>query len=112
MNRSELFANYDNFDREITTVSQEEFYSNFNKDTYHNRENGNTCIQKYAIDGYNYYFYSTVYNVGWQGDMDADCYICKVKTLTKAEIEHYSSIFTRPNNYDAVDYAQPEIAGY
>ena len=112
MNRSELFANYDNFGEEITKISQEEFYSNFNKDTYYNYSNGNTCIQKYAIDGYEYCIYSTVYNVGWQGDMDSDRYICKVKTLTKAEIEHYSSIFTRPNNHDSVDYAQPEINGY
>ncbi len=85
MNRSELFANYDNFDREITTVSQEEFYSNFNKDTYRNYDNGNTCTQKYAIDGYDYYVYSTAYNVGWEGDMDCDQYFCKVKTMTQVE---------------------------
>jgi hypothetical protein len=96
MNRSELFANYDNFGKEITTVSQEEFYSNFNKDTYYNCSNGNTCIQKYAIDGYDYYVYSTVYNVGWEGDMDADQYFCKVKTLTKAEIDDLHKLCMSP----------------
>jgi hypothetical protein len=114
VNRAELFANYDNFDREIIEVSREEFYNNLEKEFYSNREiDSRTEVQSYPIDGYVYKFYSTLYNVGWQGDMDSDCFICKIKTLTKAEVEHYSNIFSRPNNYDdAVDYAQPEIDGY
>jgi hypothetical protein len=96
MNRSELFANYDNFDIEITTVSHEEFYSNFNMDTYQNYSNGNTYIQKYAIDGYDYYVYSTAYNVGWEGDMDCDQYFCKVKTMTQVERDDLRKLLTSP----------------
>lgn len=115
MNRAELFANYDNFEKEIIEVSREEFYTNLNKESFRNRDvDSRTEVQLYSIDGWDYRFYSTLYNVGWQGDMDADIFICKIKTLTKAEIEKFCNIFSesKENNNHIVDYVQPEIDGY
>lgn len=96
MNRSELFANYDNFGKDITTVSYEEFYSLLNKNTFRNYEDGNTGIQKYSIEGYDYFLYGTTYNVGWQGDVDCDSYYCKIKTMTQAERDELYNLCKSP----------------
>lgn len=97
MNRAELFANYDNFGREITTVSQEEFYSNLVLESYRHRTiDSRTEEQYYSIDGYDYMFYSTAYNVGWEGDMDCDQYFCKVKTMTQVERDDLRKLLTSP----------------
>ena len=92
--RSELLATYDNYGKEMVKVSKEEFHTNFNVKTYNSYTMGCSDVTRYSIDGYDYFCYSTVYNVGWQGDVDCDEFICKVKTSTAKEIEEFCNIFS------------------
>jgi len=93
MRKSEYFARYYNFNTELIEVTKEEFYLNFNKETYSVHDIGDTCQQSYNIDGARYILYSSVFKVGWQGDVDSDQFFCKVKTLTQAEMEDMAKIF-------------------
>lgn len=93
MRKSEHFAKYFNFKSDLIEVTEQEFYANFNKDTYSVHNMGDTCEQSYRIDGARYMLYSSIFNVGWQGDVDSDQFFCKVETYTQAEIEDLAKIF-------------------
>ena len=85
MNRSELLAAYSNYDKEMIVIDSKEYFTNLNVETLNECTRAYSDVQKYSIDGYNYFCYSTVYNVGWQGDVDCDVFYCKIKTMTEAE---------------------------
>lgn len=93
MRKSELFAKYFNFRTELVEVTQEEFYANFNKETYTMYDIGDTCEQSYRIDGAKYMLYSSLYNVGWQGDVDSDQFYCKIEMMTQKELDEIAKIF-------------------
>jgi hypothetical protein len=92
--RSELLATYDNYGKELIVIDSKEYYANLNAKTYNEYTMGCSDVQRYSIDGYDFICYSTVYNVGWQGDVDCDSFYCKIKTLTAKEIEEFCNIFS------------------
>lgn len=98
MRKSELYARYDNFRKEMDEILPEEFYEQLHeatKENYNNYEcNGDTSVQEIKTDGYTYMMYSSMWNVGWQGDKDSDHFWCKVKTTTKAEREEMERLFS------------------
>jgi hypothetical protein len=96
MRKSELYANYYHFNQKITEVTPEEFHAHFpdNKDKVSYFEDGSTCCYTIRLDGVDYMQFSSYWNVGWQGDVDCDQFFCKKETITAAEMEELSKIFS------------------
>lgn len=97
MKKSELFARYDLFGKEVIEITEQEFYQKLqdNKESTNIYESGSTEYWVVKTDGADYMQYSSMWNVGWQGDVDSDQFYCKVETLTKAEVERLTKIFTQ-----------------
>jgi len=96
MKKSELYARYDNFRDELKEIPREEFYNQLtiaSIDDVRHWESGSTSCVEIRTDGATYKQYSSSWNVGWQGDIDADEFFCVIPCLTKAEIEQIASIF-------------------
>ena len=49
-------------------------------------------VVSFTTDGWDYFIYSYVFSVGWEGDKDCISYICKKKTWTKQEMNEILSI--------------------
>jgi hypothetical protein len=97
MKKSELYARYYHFNKEIIEVTPEEFYAHFipeNKDKVSHFEDGSTSCYTIRLDGVDYMQFSSHWNVGWQGDVDCDQFFCKKVTVTAAEMEELSKIFS------------------
>ena len=97
MKKSELYARYDTFNRDIEEIDRSEFYEHFtgkNKEFISHEDEGNTHIITIQLDGYKYMNYASHWNVGWQGEVDGDQFFCKMKTMTEAEREELMQLFT------------------
>ena len=97
MRKSELFARYDNFGKDIIEISKEEFLEQLNIADKENSSwvQGDSNTECFIIrtDGMDYMQYSSLFSVGWQGDKDCDQFFCKIQTITKKEMEEISAIF-------------------
>lgn len=98
MKKSELFAKYDNFGKDVIEISREEFFNQLSiadKDdaSWIERDSNTECFL-IRTDGMDYMQYSSLFSVGWQGDKDSDQFFCKIKTSTKKEIQELSLIFS------------------
>ena len=97
MRKSELYAKYYHFNQDLIEVSSEEFYTHLvesNRDKISHQEHGSTDCITICLDGVDYMQFSSHWNVGWQGDVDCDQFFCKRETMTKAEREEWSKIFS------------------
>lgn len=102
MRKSELIARVEHYNEsELIEIQATEYmdvcHANnlTNEDIqFHELQRGTASVNHYAIDGWNYYWYSASWSVGWQGDIDGDSYFCKQKTLTKAELQEIHDLFT------------------
>ena len=98
MRKSELLAKLELFGSEVIEITSEEFAK-----MMHDNDD---CISSNAInehsgfvlvvktDGMTYYNYSACFQIGWQGDWDADNFYCKVKCLTRAEREEIYALMS------------------
>jgi hypothetical protein len=96
MKRSELYARYHHWRDELIEIDDTEFNINMvmdNKDKISSEEDGSTYVICIRLEGWDYYSFSSHWNVGWQGDIDSDQFYCKIKTFTMAEIEELAAIF-------------------
>lgn len=102
MKKSELYARYDNFNKDIVEIPSHEYYELLNDaivncdnniSTIDAHNDGNTYIQTIHTDGMDYMMYSCTWNVGWQGDVDCDVFYCKKKTMSKVEREDLMKLF-------------------
>lgn len=57
---------------------------------------GNIGVIRVSTDGMDYYHFSVVYvdGFGENAGYDCDAYFCKVKTLTKAELQELSEMLS------------------
>jgi hypothetical protein len=97
MKKSELYAKYDTFNRDIEEIDMIEFYENFvpeNKEFITFDDNGSTHVTTIQLDGCKYMKYASHWNVGWQGDIDGDEFYCKMNTMTEVEREELRQLFT------------------
>jgi len=96
MRKSELYARYQNFRNDMEEISAEDFYTqlrNASKEDVSHNVYGSTETMEVRTDGARYISYSSLWNVGWQGDVDSDQFYCVIHGITKAEMEEMSKIF-------------------
>lgn len=97
MRKSELYARYYHFNKDIIEVTPEEFFSHFiqdNKDKISHFTDGSTDCYTICLDGVDYMKFSSHWNVGWEGDVDCDEFLCKIERMTAAEREELMKIFS------------------
>jgi hypothetical protein len=96
MRKSELYARYDHFKTDIIEIPEEEFYQMLsdNKESTDVYHYGSTECWIVKTDGADYHKYSSWWHEGWQGDVDSDQFYCKIKKLTRAEMDEISKIFS------------------
>lgn len=97
MRKSELYARYDMFNRDIEEIDISEFHEHFvkeNKEFISFEDEGSTNITTIQLDGCKYMKYASHWNVGWEGDIDGDQFYCKMKTMTEAERQEMREFFT------------------
>lgn len=98
MKKSELYAKYHHWRDELIEIDAQEFNIHLimdNKDKITSEEDGSTFVTLIRLEGWDYYSFSSHWNVGWQGDIDSDQYYCKIKTLTMAELEEMAALFSK-----------------
>lgn len=97
MRKSELYARYNMFNKDIQEIDMLEYYEHFvpeNKEFISFEEDGSTCVTTIRLDGCDYIKFESHWNVGWQGDIDCDSFYCKLKTISKAEMIELEALFT------------------
>lgn len=90
MNRSELFARYWLYGWDMEPIDEHEYLKAMH--TYENlnvtKTDGYVHISKVSSDGCDYYMFTCVWPVGWEGDHEHDGFYCKVKTMTESEMRN------------------------
>ena len=97
MNKAELYARYDNYGVDIQEIPSEEYFTNHseaNRDRVRYNYTGNVECYEVVLDGITYMWYSCTHNVGWQGDVEGHSFFCKKRTITAAEMEEMTKLFT------------------
>ena len=82
MRKSELYARYHHFREDLIEIDAKEFNTHLimdNKDKTFSYEDGSTYVMHIRLDGWDYYSFGSMWNVGWQGDVDSDSFYCKIK---------------------------------
>jgi hypothetical protein len=96
MKKSELYARYHHWQNELIEIDDKEFNVNMvadNKDNMSFKDDGSTYVIRIRLEGWDYYSFSSMWQVGWQGDVDCDNFYCKIKTITHAEMEEIALLF-------------------
>ena len=96
MKKSELYARYHHWNRELIEIDHDEFNIHMiedNKDNMSHLQDGATYVIGIRLDGWDYYSYGSSWTVGWEGDIDCDNFYCKIKTITHAEMEEMAAMF-------------------
>jgi len=106
MKKSELIARYEHFGKDINVITQEQFFdvlnvheNNLFKEINHRSIDCDTDCMSFGLDGCDYYYYSSKWNVGWEGDVDVDGIFFNIVTMTEKEREDMMKIFTQENDY-------------
>lgn len=97
MRKSELYARYIFFNKDIEEITPQEFASYFipeNKDKVIYDTDGSSECYTVRTDGCDYIRVGSHWNVGWEGDVDMDSFFCKIQTMSQAEREELRELFT------------------
>jgi len=110
MNKAELYARYWLHREEIVSIDRDEFLLELNNaaskdDSAYKFYSADTSTEMCIVetDGMTYYQFSSLYNVGWQGDVDCDQFYCKVGKCTKAEMEEIRRMFAPQEIHEQFD---------
>lgn len=94
-NIARSFAEFVHWNNELEEITSEEFWTVYesNKDLEHTTKlhqidySDFPCsCWSFCIDGYDYFSYGYLINVGWEGDKDSIPFICRKKCLTHKEM--------------------------
>ena len=90
-NIAQSLAELEHFNTKLEEITSQDFWNAFDKDVntlnHHSYKDFPCECTSYCIDGWEYYSYGYLINVGWEGDKDVVSYVCRIKRMTTQEMD-------------------------